>query len=394
MGADVIKVEARNRPDPWRGPMSPEMAAVAPHGYPGADPGPKPFNRSTLFHGVNRNKRGITLDLASTEGVAIFRELVKVSDVVAENFTPRVMTNLGLGYETLRQLKTSIIMLSMPAYGTTGPDRDRRGVGGSVEPMSGMSSLMGYADGPPMNHGAMYPDPVAGMMAASALLIALHHRGRTGVGQSIDLSQQETNILLLGEALMDYSMNGTVRRRQGNRHRFVAPHQNYRCRGEDDWIAISVSSDTEWHQLIRVMGRPTWCREERFATIAGRLDNLDELDRCIETWTTGQNKFDLMHRLQQNGVAAGAVLRTHEVMEDEHLQARGYVEVLDYGKVGSYRTPGLAWRMSATPGRIWRTAPDLGQDSESVLAEILGMNRDEYRDLVDKRVTGEEPIVP
>lgn len=394
MGAEIIKIEARNRPDMWRGPIAPEMAAVSPHGYPGGEPGQRPYNRSSLFHGVNRNKRGITLDLAATEGIAIFKELVKIGDVVAENFTPRVMSNFGLDYAALREINPAIIMLSMPAYGTTGPYKDCRGVGGSVEPMSGMSSMMGYADGPPMNHGAMYPDPVAGMMAASALLIALYHQRRTGVGQFIDLSQQETTMLMLGEALMDYSMNKRVRKRQGNHHQFMAPHQNYRCRGEDDWIAISVSSDEEWRQLLKVMGEPAWARDEKFATNIARLDNEAELNRYLEEWTINNDKYDLMHRLQQNGVPAGSVLRTSEVVDDPHLEARGYIEELHYDDIGKYKTPGLAWKMSATPGRIRRTAPGLGQDSESVLTELLGITRAEYEKLVKNQITGEEPIEP
>ena len=154
-----------------------------------------------------------------------------------------------------------------------------------------------------------------------------------------------------------------------------------------------AAGDDQWRRLADSMGGPDWCRDERFASVAGRLAHADELDRCIEAWTVDNDRFDLARRLQDYGIAAGAVLRTREVLDAPHLRARGYVAELDYGEVGRYPTPGLAWRMSATPGRIWRTAPDLGRDSEAVLRELLGMSHARYRALVEKRVTGEDPVL-
>ena len=393
MGADIIKIEARNRPDVWRGSVDPELAAFAPHYYLGGDPGPKPYNKNCLFHSVNRNKRSVTLNLLMAEGVALFEGLVKKGDIVIENFTPRVMGNLGLGYDALKEVNKGLIMLSMPGYGTTGPLKDCRGVGGTVEPMSGMSSLIGYPGGPPTNHGAMYPDPIAGMMAVCALLMALHHRRRTNVGQFIDLSQQETSTSLLTTALMDYAMNGRIAKRQGNRHPFMVPHGNYRCRGNDEWIAITVASDEEWRKLVQAMGNPSWADSGRFATPLARRRNEDELNRQIEAWTAQCDKHELMGKLQAVGVAAGAVHAPREVIDDPHLQARGFITDLDYREAGRIKTPGVAWKMSATPGRIWRTAPNLGEDSEYVLRQYLGITPDEYRELVEKGVTGEEPVV-
>ena len=390
MGAEIIKIEARNRPDIWRGVVSPELAALAPHSYLGGDPGQKPYERSCLYHGVNRNKRSVTLNLTMDEGVDLFKRLVKRGDIVAENFTPRVMGNLGLGYDVLKEVNPAIIMISMPGYGTTGPLKDCRGVGGTVEPMSGMSSLIGYTDGPPMNHGAMYPDPVAGMMAAGALLMALHHQRRTGAGQFIELSQQETTTSMLTSALMDYSMNGRVGKRRGNRHDFMAPHQNYPCQGEDEWIAIAVASDEEWQNLVQVMGTPAWAEDEKFAAVLDRLHNEDELDRLIGEWTILHDRYELMERLQNAGVTAGVVNSPGKTVHDPHLQARGFIEDLDYFDAGRFKTPGLAWKMSATPGRIWRTAPTLGQDSEYIFGKHLGITAEEYQELVEKKVTGEE----
>ena len=390
MGAEIIKIEARNRPDVWRGVMSPEVAALAPQNYLGRDPGPKPYNRNSLFHGVNRNKYSVTLNLTMDEGVELFKGLSKHGDMVIENFTPRVMGNLGLGYDTLKEVNPAIIMISMPGYGATGPLKDCRGVGGTIEPMSGMSSLTGYTDGPPMNHGAMYPDPVAGMMAASALLMALHHQRRTGKGQFIDLSQQETSTSMLTSAIMDYSMNGRVRKRRGNRHDYMAPHQNYPCRGEDEWIAIAVATDEEWQNLVQAMGIPAWAEDEKFRTVLARKDNEDELDRSIGEWSIQHDGYELMELLQSAGVAAGVVNPPSQTVDDPHLQARGFIEDLDYFDAGRFKTPGLAWKMSATPGRIRRTAPTLGQDSEYILGKHLDITAEQYRELVEKKVTGEE----
>ena len=393
MGAEIIKIEARNRPDVWRGSVDPELAALAPHYYLGGNPGPEPYNRNCLFHSVNRNKRSVTLNLLMAEGVTLFKGLVKKGDMVIENFTPRVMGNLGLGYDELKEVNPGIIMLSMPGYGTTGPLKDSRGVGGTVEPMSGMSSLIGYPGGPPTNHGAMYPDPIAGMMAVCALLIAFHHRRRSNVGQFIDLSQQETSTSLLTTALMDYAMNGRVAKRQGNRHAFMVPHGNYRCRGTDEWIAIAVASDEEWEKMTRVMGNPPWADTERFGTALARRRNEEGLDRHMEEWTQEYDKHELMTTLQAAGITAGAVHAPPEIVDDPHLNARGFIADLDYREAGHIKTPGVAWKMSATPGRIWRTAPNLGEDSEYVLHKYLGITADEYLDLVEKGVTGEEPVV-
>jgi benzylsuccinate CoA-transferase BbsF subunit len=258
--------------------------------------------------------------------------------------------------------------------------------------MSGMSSLIGYPGSNPMNHGVMYPDPVAGMMGACAVLIAIHHLQKTGEGQFIDFSQQETASLLLGSSLMDYSMNKRVRTRQGNRHDFMAPHQYFRCRG-DQWIAISVSSDEEWRRLVQMMGMPEWAEDRRFENTLGRLENEDELNRYIEGWTVTQNRDELAQQLQLSGVAAGPVLPFHEVMNNVHLKARDYIQQIDYGVSGSYATPGLTWKMSMTPGYLQRIAPDLGQDSEGVLNRLLGITHEEYERLVQKGVTGQEPIL-
>ena len=225
MGMEVIQIEARRRLDSWRG----GYGGTIPPALRDVPTAVHPWNCSPNYNAVNLNKLGMTLDLSRPEGLAIFKRLVPGADVVAENFSPRVMGNLGLDYASLTRLRPDLIMLSMSAYGATGPYANIPGIGGTIEPMAGMSALLGYEDGPPLNSGLMYPDPVAGYCGAAAVLIALHYRRRTGRGQHIDLSMQETNMTFIADALMDYSANRRVRGRLGNHHETIAPHNIYPC---------------------------------------------------------------------------------------------------------------------------------------------------------------------
>lgn len=230
LGADVIQVEALRRPDVWRGGYGPDDLTGI---YPDDTPGERPYNRCARFNSVNRNKRGIALDLGTEDGQHLFRELVRDADVVAENFASRVMGYFNLDYDDLRQVKPDLIMIAMPAYGRSGPYSPHGGIGETAEPMSGISMLQGEPGGPPLNSGIMYPDPVAGMMGCAAILIALHHWQRTGEGQFIDLALQEPSICFIGEQVLEYSMTGQLPQRWGNRDRWHTPHGTYRCVGED-----------------------------------------------------------------------------------------------------------------------------------------------------------------
>ena len=240
LGADVIQLETRGRLDSWRGtyqnpiPQALEDVATAKHAW----------NCNPLYNSVNLNKRCITVDLSTPEGVGIFKGLLPHVDFVAENFSPRVMGNLGLDYETLCTIKPDLVMASLSAYGGIGPWTHVPGIGGTIEPSSGMSALLGYEGERPQNSGQMYPDPVAGICGFAAIVTALLHRDRTGVGQFIDLSMQEANFTFIGDAWLEYEATGVVRGAQGNRHPLYAPHGVYPCGGEDQWIAIAAETDT------------------------------------------------------------------------------------------------------------------------------------------------------
>ena len=250
MGAEVIQVEALSRPDVWRGGYPPHNRGQ----YPNGEPGTRPYDRNALFNAVNTSKLGITLDLNSEEGKSLFLDLVSTSDLLAENYSARVIPNFGLEYPTLRQINPTIIMMRMPSFGASGPYAMYPGNGGTTEPMSGISSLLGYPDGQPMNSGTMHTDAISGMMGFAALLIAIRHRARTGKGQYIDLSQQETATTYITDQILEHTVGGRVPQRMGNRDRRMAPHGFYRCRGEDSWVAIASAFGLRMGKALRGHG--------------------------------------------------------------------------------------------------------------------------------------------
>ena len=389
MGAEVIQIEALERPDVWRGGYPPRNGGT----YPENNPGERPYNRNANYNTVNRNKLGITLDLTTEEGKGLFLELVSISDIVAENFATRVMANFGLEYAELKRVNPSIIMIRMPAFGLQGPYAHYPGNGGTTEPMTGMTSLLGYKDGVPLSSGIMHTDAIGGEMGFAALLIALHHRHRTGQGQEIELSQQEAAISFIGDHVVDYTMTGRVPQRQGNRDRWMAPHGNYRCKGEDSWVAISVRSDAEWQRLCILMGRQELAEDARFLKTEERLANADALDRLVEDWTLDKEAYPIMELLQGQGIPCAPVLKASEVLDSPQLQARGFFETVHHPEAGTHQMPGMPWRLSRTPGSIRLPAPCLGEHSRRVLMEHLGLTETDLADLEQRGITGQDPPI-
>ena len=402
MGAEIIRVECAARSG--RGGALPRMKPGGAFGasFPDGDTGERSYNRFAYYNEVNRNKYAITLDLAKPLGVEVFRRLVRISDVVVENFTPRVMKNFGLDYPVLRETNPQIIMISLSGYGQDGPYRDYVTYGEGIEAMVGLSQLTAYPDGEPLKPGVAYADATSGLHAAFAILAALRYRRLTGKGQYIDLAMREAVTPILGEAIMDYTMNKRVARPTGNRHPPMAPHGCYRAQGGsekggenekgDAWIAIAVSSDEEWRAFCNVMGDPPWTRDEKFATLSGRLASQEELDRLIGEWTSGYDHIELMNMLQGSGVKAGAVLNIAELAHDPHLKERGFYEELSHPEAGTHRYPGVSWQMSRTPGRLRLPAPCFGEHNRYVFGELLGMSDEEVWRLADEGVSASEPL--
>jgi crotonobetainyl-CoA:carnitine CoA-transferase CaiB-like acyl-CoA transferase len=355
-GAEVIKVQ----------PLLPEAEDKFSRGY---------------YNTWNRNKRGITLNLNRPAGVALAKRLVTISDAVVENFTPRVTANWGLGYDSLKKINPDIIMLSMSAMGSTGPWRDYVGFGPTIQAFSGITYLTSFPGKPPLGLGTAYADHIAGLLACLALLGALEYRRKTGEGQYIDVSQVEAMSSLLGDAILDYQIEGREVEPVGNSSSEAAPHGVYRCKGDDRWCAIAVLSEEEWRGFKRALGNPPWAEDKRFATLEGRLKNKAELDRLVEGWTKQHTAEEVMTLLQREGVAAGVVQDASDLAQDPQLKERGFFIELDHPELGKTISDAVPIRLSHTPARYRRAAPVRGQDNDYVYGKLLGLSRDELAKL-------------
>jgi len=338
------------------------------------------FSRG-YYNTWNRNKLGVTLNLDKPEGVALARRLVGVSDAVVENFTPRVMANWGLDYENLKNVKPDIIMLSMSVMGQTGPWRDYVGFGPTVQAFSGMTRLTSFPGKSPVGLGFAYADYVAGLYASLALLGALEYRRRTGQGEYIDVSQVEAMTSLLGGDILDYAASGKEAVPVGNSSFLAAPHNVYRCRGDDRWCAVAVFTDEEWQSFKRALDNPSWAKDEKFATLSGRLDNIAELDRLVAAWTEDHTADEVMSRLQENGVAAGVVQDADDLAGNPQLRARDFFIELDHPELGKTVYDATPIKLSQAPAEYHRAAPTSGQDNEYVYRQLLGMSESEVAGL-------------
>ncbi len=362
LGADVIKVEA-----PTARPL--HAAGTAPLLPGGEDRG---YDRMMTWNELNHGKRGVSLDVGTAEGRALFLELAAKSDIVIENFAPRVMGNLGIDYEELRKVNSAIICVSMPAFGLSGPYRERIAYGPGIDAMSGCSHLTGYADGPPMKPGNFFCDQNAGVHAAIATLAALRHRHATGEGQFVELAMIEGEFQILGDAYIDYATNGRERRRQGNDHPRWAPHDAFPCAGEDAWVAIAVESDEQWRALCAVIERADLSTDPRFARETDRHANRALLREPISAWTRGRTHYEAQHALQAAGVPAGAVLNCLELLHDPHVVARGGFTYVNVPNVGPAPYPRVAFTLSETPVPVSGPAPAFAQHNRAVFGDLLG----------------------
>jgi crotonobetainyl-CoA:carnitine CoA-transferase CaiB-like acyl-CoA transferase len=334
----------------------------------------------------NRNKLGITLNLNKAEGVALARRLVAICDAVVENFTPRVMANWGLDYKNLQKIKPDIIMVSMSVMGQTGPWRDYAGFGPTVHAFSGMTRLTSFPGKPPIGPGFSYADHVAGLYASLALLGALEYRRRTGEGQFVDISQVEAMASLLGGTILDYTAHGHEAVPVGNSSSLAAPHNVYRCQGDDRWCAIAVFTDEEWSGFKRALGNPSWAEGEEFATLSRRLNNAEELDRLVAAWTKERTAEEITALLQANGVAAGVVQDASDLVTNPQLNERGFFIDPEHKQPGQTAADATPIRLSQAPASYRRAAPTPGQDNDYVYRQLLGMSEIEVAELRESGV--------
>ncbi len=371
-GATVVRVESHARLDVVRlGPPWHE-------GRPGIE-------RSQFYASYNTSKYGLALDLSKPEAREIARRLAAWADVVVESFTPHVMRGWGLAYEDLRRVNPGLVMLSTCLQGQTGPHAEYPGFGQLMSALSGFYEVSGWPDRAPAPPYGAYTDFIVPRLAATALLAAIDHRRRTGEGQHLDVSQFEASLHFLAPALLDHAVSGTVATRAGNRTDHAAPHGAYPCAGDDRWIAISVRGDEEWRALARVLRRPEWLADRRFATHADRVAAADALDALVADATRPEDARELMDRLQAAGVAAGVVQSALDLHADPVLAGWGFFQWLEHPARSPAPYEGHALRLDETPGRLRWAAPTLGEHTALVLREVLGCTDEEIQGLIEAK---------
>ena len=370
MGAEVIKIETRQRLDSQR------VVKITKNAGQGVNQG--------QFNVTNRGVKSCTLNVKQPQGLEIIKKLIKMSDVVITNFAPRIIPGWGLDYNALKEIKSDIILVTLPAFGSTGPDKDYLSYGSTLEAVGGLSASFGYSGEGPVISGPYPSDPIGSMYGLVGVLAALNYRHKTGKGQHVDIAQSEGVTTLIPEVIMEQVMNGRTRPRMGNRDEIMAPHGCYPCKGEDKWVAIAVGSDAKWRVLCSVMGNPEWSKEERFSDQFNRWTNQDELNKLIAGWTKDFTPYELMQMLQKGGVAAGPSFNIKELINDPHVKKRGIFIEQNHpvaGKTIVYRSP---WKSALTAKNP--PAPCLGENNNYVLKELLGMSDAEITALTDIKV--------
>ncbi len=389
LGADVVKVESASRPDTFRAWQTNAPAHDA------EKVNPDPWNRTHTFNMVNRNKRGICLDLKHPRGHELAMRLVSISDGLVENYRHGVMDRLGVGYAEVSAVNPSISMISIGSQGSSGPEANYGSYGATLDALSGLMSITGYADAPRpywSSEEINYPDQVASTFSAGLLMAAIRLRNRTGRGCFVDVSQRALVTTLIGEQVLGYTAGHGAPRRVGNSRPGLAPNDCYRCLGEDAWLAISIASDQEWQRLCVSIGRPELGADPRFETEAARQRHPDELRTEMERWTTRHSKREAMHVLQRASIRAGAVLTGAEMLQDPQLRTRGYYQQVEHARAGKQTLRVAPYHLSETPPTIHKAAPCLGEDTDVVLRELLGQTDDELRELAAEHVTDNVPL--
>lgn len=390
LGAEVIKMESATHPDGIR--------LAAPH-TPGTE---GEVNTGGWFNNMNTSKLCLGINLAHPKAKEIYDKLIMVSDVVVQNFSPTMRDRLGLVYEDYAKKKPDLIWIDQPMQGLTGPHRNRAGFGAVITPMSGLSYITGFPGRPPVGTNTNYTDYVINPgHLAIAVMGALRRRKRTGKGQNVVMAQLASSVCALETTILDYTVNGRIREKEGNKSPYAAPHGCYRCKGEDRaclyittvgvmpgkkndrWCVIAVFTDEQWWSFCDVIGNPTWTMDPKFSTLLGRKENEAELDKLVGEWTIGRSPEEVMLLMQQAGVPAGIVQDGEDLLvADPHLRSRGYYVYLDHCETGHSAYDSMGYRLSATPGRQSLPAPRIGEHTEYVCKEVLGMSEEEVTNYV------------
>lgn len=374
LGAEVIKVESCGYPDWWRGAETNQAFFDE-----------RKYEQNEGFNFINRNKLGITLDLTSDRGKSLLRRLVAKSHAVVENYAADVLPKLGLDYSVLSRANPAIVMMSMPCFASKGLWSEARAYGSTLEQASGLPTISGRAEDPPTISAWGYGDPVGGFNGAAGLMLGLLHQQRTGEGQFIDQAHVAGMMTLAAPQLIEQSATGALRPRIGNRHRSYVPHGAFQCAGDDRWIVVAITDDSEWKSLSSVIGL---AHRPEFSTVEGRRKGEDEIDKAIAEWTRQRTAERAMEMLQANGIAAARASNAVDVTEDRHLVERGFWQTIQRAYVGSYKMDSAPYREASSPYPARFAAPTLGQHNTQVLGGILGLSSDEIRGLEESGIIG------
>ena len=369
MGAEVIKVEGPSRTDMTRGGAFSGM-------MPDNDKGDDYWNRTSTYNLVNRGKKSLVLDLSKPEGREIFLDLITKSDILLENFTPRVMRGWGMDYPKLKEKHPGLIMISNTGYGRGGPYSDYPAQATTQEATHGLAAVTGYRGGDPSKAGQSFVDFLAAWACMTAALLGLRFRRHHGRGLWADIGMYQMGCYNVSEFVLDSIANGAPGERIGNRHRQFAPQGTYRCSGRDEWVTLCVRDDHEWTALCDLIGQPGLAADPRYATVKARHENHDAIDEIITRWTKTVGKMEAMERIQGVGVPAGAVLENRDLHFNPQIAARGLLEWIDFPperKMGPRRRViGRPWQFSRAPMQVRGPAPVFGQDNRHIMRDILG----------------------
>jgi crotonobetainyl-CoA:carnitine CoA-transferase CaiB-like acyl-CoA transferase len=388
LGAEVIKIESiQYWPITRGGSMNPPLSDYP--AFVDNDPGDEPWNRCARHSALERNKKGITLNLAHPDGRRVMEDLIRASDIVAHAYRPRVSRKLGLDYESVRAIRPDAIVLSMPLFGSPGPYAEFGGVGTVTEAASGHQLLRAYPGSDPT--GFFYGDVIAGSSAAFGLLAALMYRAETGIGQHIEVAQAEASIPLLGEYLLDVQLNGHVAEAIGNEDRSMAPHGCYRCIGTEQFVVIAVEDDAGWARFCEAMGQPSLSDDPRFRDVVNRHRLRRELDSIVEAWTMTLTRDEVVDRLVAADIAVAAVVDHLDFMKDPQVQARQFFRTATHPVAGTHPWPASVWRFSDIPRPEPIAPPTLGQHNEEVLGSLLGLTHADLGALAGAEVIGTVP---
>ena len=373
LGAEVIKVESSLRPDLAR------RIQIYPQGME------EGLNRSGYFNQWGQGKRSVAINLQTPEGIELVKALAARSDVVIDNFATGVTGRLGLDAAALHAVNPDLIVASITGYGQTGPLRDYMGYGPAIVPLGGITSITGYGDGQPQEVGISYGDPNGGIYTAFAIVAALNARRLHGGGQVIELSLWEAICNTAIEGWVGHVM-GAGHVPMGNRDPRFAPHNVYRCTGEDAWVAIAVTDDAQWQSLCRAIGQPDLAGDARYEELAGRKAHEDQIDRIVAAWCATRERWEITRHLQAAGVPAYPSQSNKDLTEDPHLVARDYFTRLPHPEVGTRIHPGIPWKLRHARNGVRSPAPCLGADTDAVLTELLGKSKEELRELREREV--------